>query len=190
MIKKILATVAIIGMSFSIDISVPNDYDTIQEAVDAANNGDRIILDAGNYGENVVIENKDIIIGSKYLTTGDDVFILTTRIAGDSDKGASVTFKNTISNDAGLIGLTVNQNLIYGGCWGGLPLMPSLGGAIACVDNASPRIENVEIFGSMANLGAGIAVNDSDPIITGVTIDGTEARNRGGGIYLSNSRFT
>jgi predicted outer membrane repeat protein len=65
--------------------------------------------------------------------------------------------------------------------------MPSLGGAIACVDNASPRIENVEIFGSMANLGAGIAVNDSDPIITGVTIDGTEARNRGGGIYLSNS---
>ena len=116
MINKILATVAIIGMSFSIDISVPNDYDTIQEAVDAANNGDRIILDAGNYGENVVIENKDIIIGSKYLTTGDDVFILTTRIAGDSDKGASVTFKNTISNDAGLIGLTVNQNLIYGGC--------------------------------------------------------------------------
>tara|TARA_Y100001968_G_C18731748_1_gene424843 strand:+ start:76 stop:426 length:351 start_codon:yes stop_codon:yes gene_type:complete len=116
MIGKILATIAIIGISFSIDISVPNDYETIQEAVDAAINGDRIILDPGNYGENVVIDNKDIVIGSKYLTTGDDFFILTTRIMGDSDKGASVTFKNTISNEAGLIGLTVNQNLIFGGC--------------------------------------------------------------------------
>ena len=43
--------------------------------------------------------------------------------------------------------------------------MPSLGGAIACVDNANPRLENIEIFGVMANLGAGIAVNDSDPSI-------------------------
>ena len=62
-----------------------------------------------------------------------------------------------------------------------------MGGAIACIDGASPRIENIEIFGTMANLGAGIAINDSDPIITAVTIDGTEARNRGAGIYLSNS---
>ena len=65
--------------------------------------------------------------------------------------------------------------------------MPSLGGAIACVDNANPRLENIEIFGAMANLGAGIAVNDSDPSIINVKIEATEARNRGGGIYLSNS---
>jgi pectin methylesterase-like acyl-CoA thioesterase len=116
MIKKILAIATIFSISFSIDILVPTDYETVQEAVDAAINGDRIILDPGNYGENVVVENKDIVIGSKYLTTGDDFYILTTRIAGDSDKGASVTFKNTISNEAGLIGLTVNQNLIFGGC--------------------------------------------------------------------------
>ena len=116
MIKKILAIATIFSISFSIDILVPTDYETVQEAVDAAINGDRIILDPGNYGENVVVDNKDIIIGSKYLTTGDDFYILTTRIGGDSDKGASVTFKNTISDEAGLIGLTVNQNLIYGGC--------------------------------------------------------------------------
>ena len=113
MIKKILAIATIFSISFSIDILVPTDYETVQEAVDAAINGDRIILDPGNYGENVVVDNKDIVIGSKYLTTGDDFYILTTRIAGDSDKGASVTF---ISDEAGLIGLTVNQNLIYGGC--------------------------------------------------------------------------
>lgn len=65
--------------------------------------------------------------------------------------------------------------------------MPSLGGAIACLDDASPRLESIEIFGAMANLGAGIAVNDSDPSITNVRIEATEARNRGAGIYLSNS---
>jgi pectin methylesterase-like acyl-CoA thioesterase len=116
MIKKILAFATIFSISFSIDISVPNDYETVQEAVNASINGDRIILDPGNYNENVIIDNKDIVIGSKYLTTGDDFFILTTRIAGDSDKGASVTFRNIISNEAALIGLTVNQNLIFGGC--------------------------------------------------------------------------
>ena len=68
--------------------------------------------------------------------------------------------------------------------------MPSLGGAIACVDNASPRLEKLEIFGSMANLGAGIAISDSDPTISEVYISGTEARNRGAGIYMSNSNST
>jgi len=116
MIKKILAFAAILSISFSIDILVPNDYETIQEAIDASYNGDRIILDPGNYNENIIIDNKDIVIGSQYLTTGDDFFILTTRIAGDSDIGASVTFRDNISNNAGLIGLTVNQNLIFGGC--------------------------------------------------------------------------
>ena len=68
--------------------------------------------------------------------------------------------------------------------------MPSLGGAITCMDNASPRLEKLEIYGAMANLGAGIAISDSDPIISEVYISGTEARNRGGAIYLSNSTST
>ena len=116
MFKKILLITTIFSISFSIDILVPTDYETIQEAIEASYNGDRIILDPGNYNENIIIDNKDIVIGSQYLTTGDEFFILTTRIAGDSDKGASVTFRDNISNDAGLIGLTVNQNLIFGGC--------------------------------------------------------------------------
>lgn len=125
MIKKILIFATIFGISFSVDISVPNDYDTIQEAIDASINGDRIILGATDsdgsaiikyYDENIVIDNKDIIIGSKYLTTGDEDYINKTRIRGYSDIGPTVTFKNTISNEAGLIGIQVIQRLVYGGC--------------------------------------------------------------------------
>ena len=116
MMKKILVLITFIGISLATVIYVPNDYETIQGAIDASVDGDMIILDQGNYGENITIDNKNIIIGSKYLTTGDEIYIITTRIAGDSDIGPSVTFRNTISNDAGLIGLTINQNLIFGGC--------------------------------------------------------------------------
>jgi len=36
---------------------VPRDYDTIQEAVDASNDGDKVIVRKGTYAENVVIED-------------------------------------------------------------------------------------------------------------------------------------
>ena len=114
--KQIMLLITFVGMLLGTTISVPNDYETIQEAIDASVDGDMIILDQGNYSENITIDNKNIIIGSKYLTTGDEIYIITTRIAGDSDIGPSVTFKNNITNTAGLIGLTVNQNLIFGGC--------------------------------------------------------------------------
>ena len=146
MMKQLLLLITFIGISLATVISVPNDYGTIQDAIDASMDGDMIVLEQGNYSENIVIDNKNIIIGSKYLTTGDDFYIITTRIAGDSDIGPSVTFKNNITNTAGLIGLTVNQNLIFGGCWGGLPLMPGLGGAINCMSGANPRLENLEIY--------------------------------------------
>ena len=114
--KKLLVIFIAISVSFAITISVPNDYETIQDAINVSIDGDMIILDEGNYRENIIIDNKNIIIGSKYLTTGDELYIMTTRILGDSDIGPSVTFKNNISNEATLTALTVSQNLIFGGC--------------------------------------------------------------------------
>ena len=114
--KLLLSTLSVMGFCLATVISVPDDYATVQEAVDAAINGDWVVLSPGNYDENVVVSNKDIVIGSEYLTTGNELFILNTRIMGYSDVGASITFKDDISSDAGLIGITVSQILVFGGC--------------------------------------------------------------------------
>ena len=114
--KLLLYAIGLTSFCLAAIISVPDDYETIQEAVDFAVDGDWVVLSPGNYNENVIVSGKDLIIGSEYLTTGNEMYILNTRIMGYSDVAASVTFQDDISSEAGLIGLTVSQLLVYGGC--------------------------------------------------------------------------
>jgi parallel beta-helix repeat protein len=57
------------GKSSASDIVVPNDYPTIQAAVDAANDGDTIYVKAGTYRENVVVNKMISLIGEDPNTT-------------------------------------------------------------------------------------------------------------------------
>jgi parallel beta-helix repeat protein len=50
-------------------IAVPNDYPTIQAAINAANNGDTIQVAAGRYYEDVVVNKSVAIIGESAATT-------------------------------------------------------------------------------------------------------------------------
>ena len=51
-------------------ITVPDNYPTIQQAVNAAASGDTIVVKSGTYVENVLIANKSIsLIGSGASTT-------------------------------------------------------------------------------------------------------------------------
>ncbi|MBT4767120.1 MAG: hypothetical protein HOO04_02040, partial [Phycisphaerae bacterium] len=50
------------GLIFPATLEVPSEYDTIQEAVDAAVNGDTVLIAAGEYFENVVVIEKAISI--------------------------------------------------------------------------------------------------------------------------------
>ncbi|MHC4559762.1 MAG: right-handed parallel beta-helix repeat-containing protein [Planctomycetota bacterium] len=57
--------VLFVGISFGATIYVPDDYTTIQAAINASSNGDYIRVKAGTYNEDVVVNYKDIYLISQ-----------------------------------------------------------------------------------------------------------------------------
>jgi hypothetical protein len=79
----ILFVCAFLYPTYSQDtIHIPNDYSTIQAGINAANNGDIVLVDEGTYYENVVIENKAINLASNFLINADTSYITGTIIDG------------------------------------------------------------------------------------------------------------
>ncbi len=88
-------------------LRVPQDYATIQAAINAAQNDEVIVVSPGTYNETPVIAGKRIILASQFYTTQDRTFIDQTIIDGG---GATAVI--TIDNDATdtqLIGLTIQN---------------------------------------------------------------------------------
>jgi len=117
-------------------INVPADYPTIQEAVDAANPGDTIIVTDGTYTENIDVNKNNLTIksenGAEKTTVqaanpDDNVFEVTAyyvKISGFTVKGATGEYKvgilldgarycnvsnNTCLNNYGGIGLNLSD---------------------------------------------------------------------------------
>jgi len=57
------------NITFTIPITVPDDYPTIQEAINHANEGDTIFVRNGTYYENVVVNKTISLIGEDRTTT-------------------------------------------------------------------------------------------------------------------------
>jgi hypothetical protein len=63
-------------------LQVPADYSSIQLAIDAASNGDTILVSPGIYYENVNFRQKKVVLTSHYLYGNDPLFISNTIING------------------------------------------------------------------------------------------------------------
>ena len=71
-------------------INVPGDQPTIQAGIDSAAAGDTILVQPGRYVENILCQ-KSIVLGSLFLTTGEESYTSQTVIDGDSS-GVVVEF--------------------------------------------------------------------------------------------------
>lgn len=91
-------------------IQVPQDKPTIQKAIDAAKDGDTVLVSPGKYEEYLRIEGKTITLASLFHTTGDKSYIEKTIIDGgpkavEEDKELLYVGKD-VGPDTKIIGLT------------------------------------------------------------------------------------
>ena len=103
-------------------LNVPDEYPTIQAAIDAAGSGDIVLVAEGEYPEEITLKSGVIVQGA-----GEGLSI----INGGGDAGDVVTaVGNDIDNDTKLLGFTIT-GAISGGS------MPG-GGGVFCNSGASP----------------------------------------------------
>ncbi len=132
-------------------VHVPDDYATIQDAINGSESGDTVIVSPGTYLENINFKGKDIYLTSNYYFDRDTSFISTTIIDGsdhtDPDTGSVVQFRNEETRNAVLQGFTItggtgtrnyntSENLYF-----------RTGGGIL-IDHASPTIRHNIITGN------------------------------------------
>ncbi|MCK4359344.1 MAG: right-handed parallel beta-helix repeat-containing protein, partial [Candidatus Cloacimonetes bacterium] len=160
-IFTIVLVLFILNNAFATTINIPDDYSTIQEGINAASNGDTVLVQPGTYIENINFNGKNIIVGSLFLTTGDSIYISETIIDGSQpskpDSGSVVTFENG-ENNAVISGFTIKNGSNYG---------------IYCY-HCSPSITNNTIT---SNSDDGIyCYHYSSPTISYNTISGNSVR--------------
>ncbi len=92
-------------------IRVPADKPTIQSAIDAAINGDTIVVSPGTYFENISFRGKRVVLTSRYYESADTLYILTTILNGSqpasADTGSVVRITNGEDGTAVLQGFTI-----------------------------------------------------------------------------------
>jgi hypothetical protein len=174
-----LTAIAFIKVSATI-IDIPADYPTIQQGIDASAGGDTVLVQTGTYVENINFNGHNIVLGSLFLTTGDESYISSTVIDGDS-AGTVVSFVSGEDTSACITGFTITNGYTDG-----------YGGGILCQNNSNPLIRYNIIENNISNnSGAGICCRQSSPKIHKNTISNNRIFNiywgDGGGIKIFES---
>jgi hypothetical protein len=146
------------------------DYATIQDAVDAATEGDTIVLTAGTFhGDG----NRDIDFGGKNLTvrsaSGDPADVILDCEAGESDQHRGFYFHSGEGASSLVRGITI---------WGGYLIF---GGGVHIAD-CGPTIEDCVFRNNTSLAGAGIFCSNATATISGCRFQHNHATGAGAGI--------
>jgi len=181
---------------------VPSEYSTIQDAINASEDRDTILVAPGTYEENINYTGKNIVIGSYAISYGSHETFMSQTIIDGGGNGSVVTLNSGEDSSAVLYGFTIqNGHSEYGGGIMIESAEPTLeylliinntadnGGGISSRYNGEPVFNYLTISGNTASLGGGVLCWSSSPILTNATITENSAPD-GGGIYLSDSNPT
>jgi len=160
-----LAVVALLVSALSSDLSagdinVPGNYPTIQDAINAAFSGDRILVADGTYYENIDFIGKEIEVRS--------VNGLPSVVIDGNGGGNGCQIKNGEGPGAIITGFVIT-NCAHG---------------IYCA-STSPRLEELTLTGN----GQGLEINKGSPSVVGCTISNNTA-NPVVDVFQSTTSFT
>jgi predicted outer membrane repeat protein len=164
-----------IAMAPGRTIHVPDDQPTIQAGIDAAADGDTVLVQPGVYTENINFNGKNIVVGSLFLATSDTSSITQTVIDGNRI-GSVVNISNEEDSTAVLVGFTITN----GNAW-------LSGGGISC-EGSAPRLLNLNITGNEAYyFGGGIYCQNAHPRLESLRITDNRSSHEGGGLFCMDS---
>jgi beta propeller repeat protein/parallel beta-helix repeat protein len=178
--------------------SVPDDYATIQQAIQGSNDGDVVIVEPGTYIENINFLGKNITVTS---TDPEDPDIVAATVINGNNQGSVVTFESGETSEAVMTGFTITGgygtavsevgNYIFWGagifCYG---TSPTIKGNII-TDNIGP----IEIIGNNQALwklcyGGGIGCLMSSAIITNNIIKNNSGYVGGIIVYVGDDKIS
>lgn len=153
---------------FGHTIYVPDNYSSIQDAIESSNNGDTIIVKEGTYLENINLSGKNIVISSLFLLTNDTNYINTTIIDGNNN-GSVITIINDEDESTVINGLSITNG------------NSESGGGILIDNKSKPNIYNCKIYNNTAKGGGGIAIGGrSRPQVKNCEIHSNQAIGKPG----------
>ncbi len=149
-------------------LNVPAQYQTLQDAVNAANRGDTVLAAPGVYRENLDFASKSITVASRLLLTGNPAYIDSTVVDGHQ-AGACALFENIDRDGAVLQGFTLENGL------------NREGGGVSAI-NAAASVLNCLIRHNTAYFhGGGVYAENSNLFLGQCVIRENETDNGGGG---------
>jgi hypothetical protein len=179
-------------------IHVPGDYSTIQAAINAANNGNIVLVAEGTYYENIDFIGKAITVASTFILDGDTTHIGNTVINGSQPSnpnfGSVVLFMSGEDTTSVLCGFTIT------GGNGSTSTNGRVAGGIGVLNSGAQINYNIIEFNTIDNVplasGGGIWINDynssdiviKNNVIRNNTCDGTDYAI-GGGILISTNGY-
>jgi hypothetical protein len=181
-------------------LTVPGDYPSIQAAIDAAVDGDTVLVGPGTYLENIAVAAKEILLKSSNGASE------TTIDGGQS--GSVVTFSSGAGPAATLDGFTITNGRSSVGAGilarfasptikncrivsnNTVPGQSGFGAGVLLLDSSSTLIGN-EIAHNTVDIGdaGGLATTGADNNVTliGNVIHHNSATGNGGGLHLRNA---